>query len=232
MSDKPKILVVDDEEDLCEILQFNLTAEGFNIDVANSAEEALEKPLYSYDLLLLDVMMRKMSGYQLADKIRNEKKLQTPIIFLTAKTAENDMLTGFNVGADDYINKPFSVKEVTARIKAVLKRTGAISPKESNIIQYEKLTLDINKKSLTIDNMPVNLTRKEFEILVLLISNQGVFLERSSILDHIWSDDVIVTERNVDVNIARLRKKIGIYGACIKGKTGYGYSFEGNYLKN
>jgi two-component system, OmpR family, alkaline phosphatase synthesis response regulator PhoP len=226
MSNKPKILVVDDEQDLCEILQFNLTAEGFDIDVANSAEEALEKQLQQYDLLLLDVMMRKMSGYQLADKLRNEKKLHTPIIFLTAKTAENDLLTGFNVGADDYITKPFSVKEVTARVKAVLKRTGIKIKKESNIIQFDKLALDTNRKVVTIDNIPVNLTRKEFEILVLLITNQGIFLERHNILDQIWSDDVIVTERNVDVNIARLRKKIGIYGACIKGKSGYGYSFE------
>jgi two-component system alkaline phosphatase synthesis response regulator PhoP len=226
MSNKPKILVVDDEQDLCEILQFNLTAEGFDIDVANSAEEALEKPLQHYDLLLLDVMMRKMSGYQLADKLRNEKKLLTPIIFLTAKTAENDLLTGFNVGADDYITKPFSVKEVTARVKAVLKRTGIKIKNESNIIQFDKLALDTNRKIVTIDNVPVNLTRKEFEILVLLITNQGIFLERHNILDQIWSDDVIVTERNVDVNIARLRKKIGVYGACIKGKSGYGYSFE------
>jgi two-component system alkaline phosphatase synthesis response regulator PhoP len=226
MSNKPKILVVDDEQDLCEILQFNLTAEGFDIDVANSAEEALEKPLHHYDLLLLDVMMRKMSGYQLADKLRNERKLLTPIIFLTAKTAENDLLTGFNVGADDYITKPFSVKEVTARVKAVLKRTGIKIKNESNIIQFDKLALDTNRKVVTIDNLPINLTRKEFEILVLLITNQGVFLERHNILDQIWSDDVIVTERNVDVNIARLRKKIGVYGSCIKGKSGYGYSFE------
>lgn len=226
MNSKPKILVVDDEQDLCEILQFNLSAEGFDIDVANSAEEALEKPLQQYDLILLDVMMRRMSGYQMADKMRNEKHLQTPIIFITAKTEENDMLTGFNVGADDYVTKPFSVKEVVARVKAVLKRTGVKPRKESGIVQFDQLALDINRKLVSIGNQPVNLTRKEFEILVLLMTNQGRFIERQNILDQVWSDDVIVTERNVDVNIARLRKKIGIYGACIKGKSGYGYSFE------
>jgi len=226
MNGKPKLLVVDDEQDLCEILQFNLSAEGFDIDVANSAEEALEKPLQQYDLILLDVMMRRMSGYQMADKLRNERKLLTPVIFITAKTEENDMLTGFNVGADDYITKPFSVKEVIARVKAVLKRTGAKMNQEKGTIQFDQLLIDVNKKTVYIGNQPANLTRKEFEILVLLVTNQGRFIERQNILDQVWSDDVIVTERNVDVNIARLRKKIGVYGACIKGKTGYGYSFE------
>jgi two-component system, OmpR family, alkaline phosphatase synthesis response regulator PhoP len=228
MDNKTHILVVDDEEDLCEILQFNLAAEGFSIDVAYSAEEALEKPLNKYGLILLDVMMRKMSGYQLADKLRHEKKLTTPIIFLTARTAENDLLTGFNVGADDYISKPFSVKEVVARVKAVLKRTGSAVLQADDTIQFEQMLLNTNRKTVLIDNQIVNLTRKEFEILLLLITNQGRFIERQSILDRIWSDDVVVTERNVDVNIARLRKKIGVYGACIKGRSGYGYCFEEN----
>jgi DNA-binding response OmpR family regulator len=225
MNQEYKILVVDDEKDLCEILQFNLTSEGFDIDVAYSGEEALTKPLEQFDLLLLDVMMGGMSGFKLADKIRKELGLAVPIIFLTAREAEIDMLTGFNVGADDYMTKPFSIKELVARIKAVLRRGKNIESK-SKVITIEGMELDLNRKSVTINNENILLTRKEFEILNMLISGKGKYLSRQEILDRIWSDDVIVTERNVDVNIARLRKKIGEYGNCIKGRSGYGYCFE------
>lgn len=225
MSSTQKILVVDDEKDLVEILQFNLESEGFDIEVAYSGEEALTKPIENFDLLLLDVMMGGMSGFKVADKIRKEMQLSVPIIFLTARETENDMLTGFNVGADDYLSKPFSVKELVARIKAVLRR-GKPADVKSKVISVEKMELDLNRKSVTIDNEPVLLTRKEFEILVMLISGKGKYISRTEILDHIWRDDVIVTERNVDVNIARLRKKIGDYGNYIKGRTGYGYCFE------
>ncbi|HET6556013.1 MAG TPA: response regulator transcription factor [Prolixibacteraceae bacterium] len=225
MSNEQKILVVDDEKDLCEILQFNLESEGYAVEVAYSGEEALAKPIDSFDLLLLDVMMGGMSGFKLADKIRKEMQLSMPIIFLTARETENDMLTGFNVGADDYLTKPFSVKELSARIKAVLRRGKSVEVK-SKVIAVESMELDLNRKSVTIDREPVLLTRKEFEILVMLISNKGKYIARTEILDRIWSDDVIVTERNVDVNIARLRKKIGEYGNYIKARTGYGYCFE------
>ena len=221
----PKILVVDDEQDLLEILQFNLSSEGFEIDVAGSAEEALNMPLENYHLILLDVMMGGISGYKMADMIRKERQLDVPIIFLTAKGSENDLLTGFNVGGDDYIIKPFSIKEVIVRIRAVLKR-GKTTAEPSTIIQTESLRLDIPRKLITIDEKPVNLTRKEFEILVLLLKNQGKFISRQEILNRIWSNEVIVTERNVDVNIARLRKKIGNYGSSIVGRSGYGYCFE------
>lgn len=225
MKEKYNILIIDDEKDLCEILQFNLMSEGFDIDVAYSGEEALKKPLSHFDLILLDVMMGNMSGYRVADKIRRELQLSVPIIFLTAKTEENDMLTGFNVGGDDYISKPFSIKEVVARIKAVLKR-GRSESVQSDLIRIDDLSLDLERKTLKIYDEPINLTRKEFEILALLITNRGKYIGREEILDRVWSDDVIVTERNVDVNIARLRKKIGEYGDMIKGKSGYGYSFE------
>ncbi|MBC8006070.1 MAG: response regulator transcription factor [Verrucomicrobia bacterium] len=225
MSSTQKILVVDDEKDLCEILQFNLESEGYTVEVAYSGEQALAKPIDSFDLLLLDVMMGGMSGFKLADKIRKEMQLSMPIIFLTARETENDMLTGFNVGADDYLTKPFSVKELSARIKAVLRR-GKSAEVKSKVITVEGMELDLSRKSVTIDREPVLLTRKEFEILVMLISNKGKYIGRTEILDRIWSDDVIVTERNVDVNIARLRKKIGEYGNYIKGRTGYGYCFE------
>lgn len=222
----PKILIVDDEKDLCEILEFNLSSEGFETDTAHSAEQALKKPLDDFDLILLDVMMGEMSGYKMASKIRKELKLSVPIIFMTAKTAENDILTGFNVGGDDYISKPFSIKEVVARIKAVLKRGRVEVGSSPKVFKIEGLEVDVNSKSVIIDTEQINLTRKEFEILALLLKHQEQFIGRNEILDRIWSDDVIVTERNVDVNIARLRKKIGDYGKYIVGKSGYGYAFK------
>lgn len=225
MENTAKILIVDDEKDLCEILQFNLESEGFDTDVAHSGEEALTKPLEEYNLILLDVMMEGLSGYKVANIIRKQQQLSVPIIFLTAKTEENDVLTGFNVGGDDYISKPFSIKEVVARIKAILKRgTGTVENK--NVLAFKELKVDVKKKVITIDSENVNLTRKEFEILALLMKNPGQYISRDEILKRIWEDDVIVTERNVDVNIARLRKKIGEYGANIKGKSGYGYTFD------
>jgi DNA-binding response OmpR family regulator len=225
MNKETKILVVDDEKDLCEILQFNLESEGFHIEVAYSGEEALNKSLEHFDLLLLDVMMGGMSGFKLADRIRKEMGLSVPIIFLTARETENDLLTGFNVGADDYLSKPFSIKELVARIKAVLRRGKSVDLK-SKIIQIDNMELDLGRKSLVIAKETILLTRKEFEILAMLITNKGKYYSRQEILDRIWSDDVIVTERNVDVNIARLRKKIGVFGESIKGRSGYGYSFE------
>jgi DNA-binding response OmpR family regulator len=225
MNKETKILVVDDEKDLCEILQFNLESEGFHIELAYSGEEALTKSLEQFDLLLLDVMMGGMSGFKLADKIRKEIGLSVPIIFLTARETENDLLTGFNVGADDYLSKPFSIKELVARIKAVLRRGKSVDLK-SKVIQIDNMELDLGRKSLTIANESILLTRKEFEILAMLITNKGKYFSRQEILDRIWNDDVIVTERNVDVNIARLRKKIGVFGESIKGRSGYGYSFD------
>jgi DNA-binding response OmpR family regulator len=220
-----KILVVDDEKDLCEILQFNLASEGYEVEVAYSGEEAISKSIERFDLLLLDVMMGGMSGFKLADKIRKELDLTVPIIFLTARETENDMLTGFNVGGDDYISKPFSIKELIARIKAVLRR-GKLVVEKAKIITFSTLEMDLNRKSVSIDNAPIQLTRKEFDILYMLIANKGKYIGRQEILSRIWSDGVIVTDRNVDVNIARLRKKIGQYGNCIKGRSGYGYCFD------
>jgi DNA-binding response OmpR family regulator len=222
----PKILIVDDEKDLCEILEFNLSSEGFDTVTAHSAEQALKKSLDDFDLILLDVMMGEMSGYKMADKIRKELNLTVPIIFMTARTAENDILTGFNVGGDDYITKPFSIKEVVARIKAILKRGRPEVGASAKVFKVEGLEVDVNSKMVLVDGNAVNLTRKEFEIVAFLLKHQGQYIGREEILDRIWSDDVIVTERNVDVNIARLRKKIGKYGKFIVGKSGYGYAFK------
>lgn len=220
-----RILVVDDERDLCEILEFNLASEGFQVEVANSAEAALKMNLESFDLILLDVMMGNTSGYRMASVMRKEMNLNVPVIFLTAKNTENDILTGFNVGADDYIPKPFSIKEMLARVRAVLKRGKAVSF-ENNLLSSDELVVNTDSKAVKIEEYPVNLTRKEFEILSMLMKQKGHFFSREEILNRIWSDDVIVTERNVDVNIARLRKKIGSYGGCIEGKSGYGYRFR------
>lgn len=221
-----KILIVDDEEDLCEILQYNLGNEGFTTDVAHSAEEALTKPLYNYDLILLDVMMGAMSGFKLADKLRKELNNPVPIVFLTAKDAENDLLTGFSLGADDYISKPFSINELTARVKAVLKRASSDKIKGEILVRYGDIELDTVKKRVVISDEKVELTRKEYEIIRLLLENPGKIFSREEILGIVWGKDVIVTNRTVDVNITRLRSKLGKYGASLKNKTGYGYYFE------
>lgn len=224
-----RILIVDDEEDFCEILQFNLESEGYNIDIAYSAEDALKLNLEQFDLILLDVMMGGISGFQMANKIRKEHKLTTPIIFLTAKTTENDTLTGFNLGADDYISKPFSIKEVIARVKAVLLRTTNVKlpeQSESNKIVIDGLQIDLEMKSVIVDNKPVDFTKKEFEILVLLIKHEGRIYSRQEILSKIWASDVIVIDRTIDVNVARIRKKIGPYGKMLKSRSGYGYCFD------
>ena len=223
-----RILVVDDEEDLCEILKFNLENEGYEVDTANSAEEALKMNISSYHLLLLDVMMGEISGFKMANLLKKDKKTaQVPIIFITAKDTENDTVTGFNLGADDYISKPFSLREVIARVKAVLRRTATSdTEKAPEQLCYQSLVIDITKKKVSIDGEEVHLTKKEFEILFLLLQNKGRVFSREDILSRIWSDEVYVLDRTIDVNITRLRKKIGTYGKRIVTRLGYGYCFE------
>lgn len=189
-----KILVVDDEEDLCEILKFNLEVEGFDVDTANSAEETLQMNLIDYNLLLLDVMMGEMNGFKMASLLqKNEKLKHIPIIFLTAKDTENDKLMGFNIGADDYISKPFSIREVIARVKAVLRRRG--EKEAPAILQFENLHIDPIKKRAFIENTELPLTKKEFEILSLLLSHPGQVFSREEILSKIWTDEVYVLDR-------------------------------------
>lgn len=223
-----RILVVDDEEDLCEILKFNLETEGYEVDTAFSAEEALKKNLSVYQLLLLDVMMAEISGFKMASMLRKEETTaKIPIIFLTAKDTENDMLTGFNLGADDYISKPFSIRQVVARVKAVLRRTAEKGrEEESKRLEYETLSLDTKRIKATVDGVEVPLTKKEFEILRLLLENKGNVFSREEILTRIWKDEVYVLDRTIDVNITRLRKKIGPYGKNIVTRLGFGYCFE------
>lgn len=223
------ILVVDDEEDLCEILQFNLETEGYAVDVANSAEEALKLDLTIYNLLLLDVMMGEISGFKMARMLsENPVTKKIPIIFLTAKDTENDRLTGFNIGADDYISKPFSIREVQARVKAVLRRSAAMteeSPVEQ-LLSYESLRMNLGNKKVFVDDVEIPFTKKEFEMLKLFLENRDRVFTREEILSRVWSDDVIVLDRTIDVNITRLRKKIGNYGKHIITRLGYGYCFE------
>ena len=225
MDQNKKILIVDDERDLCEILQYNLESEGYTVKTAYSGEEALQQSPEDFDLILLDVMMGGISGFKVANILRKERKLETPVIFLTARGEENDILTGFNLGADDYITKPFSIREVIARVKVILKRN--VKSGESNrTLTFRELEIDLQGKESSIAGQPLDLTRKEYDILVLLMKNMDRYISRDEILKQVWDDDVIVTDRNVDVNIARLRKKIGDYGRYIKGKSGYGYCFK------
>lgn len=224
------ILVVDDEEDLCEILKFNLENEKFHVDTANSAEEALKLDIPSYHLILLDVMMGEISGFKMASLLKNNPKTKdVPIIFITAKDTENDTMTGFNIGADDYISKPFSLREVIARVKAVVRRSSASvseAPKEPEFLIYKTLKIYLKQKKVTINDEAIQVTKKEFEILSLFIANQNQVFSREDILSKVWKGDVYVLDRTIDVNITRLRKKIGLYGKQIVTRLGYGYCFE------
>lgn len=216
-----RILVVDDEEDICAILKFNLSKEGYEVVTANSAEEALTLDIASFNLLLLDVMMGGMSGFELTGKLKTDPKTAgVPVIFITARDTENDAVEGLDLGADDYISKPFSIREVVSRVKAVLRRTAAIPDASTGIF------IDDEKKVVTVDGAAVALTRIEYEIFKLLFTNKGKVFPREDILSKVWPDDVIVTDRTVDVNITRLRKKIGEYGNRIVSRHGFGYLYE------
>ena len=226
-----KILVVDDELDICEILKYNLETEGFEVVTACSAEEALELPLHEYSLILLDVMMGEMSGFQMARKLKsNPSTARIPIIFITALDGEDNLVKGLNIGADDYIAKPLSMREVKARVRAVLRRSAqpqpaATTPDDSKIV-YEGITLDLNAKTVTCDGQKLVFTKLEFELLSFLLQHPNKVFSREDLLKYCWPQDVMVLDRTVDVNITRLRKKVGRYGKQIKTRVGYGYCFE------
>lgn len=228
MDNNYRILVVDDEPDLCEILKFNLETDGYTVEMANSAEEALEMNIESFNLLLLDVMMGGMSGFALAKQLKAEPATKDiPIIFLTARDTENDTVTGFNLGADDYISKPFSIREVLVRVRAVLRRTAEHNGvPQSNVISYQGLELNLDKKTVSIDGEDIPFTKTEFEILHLLLDEKGRVFSRQELIDRIWPKDVLVLDRTVDVNITRLRKKIGRFSKCIVTRLGFGYYFD------
>lgn len=229
METKKKILVVDDEEALCDGLGFNLEEEGYQVDMAYSAEEALALNLAAYDLILLDIMMGEISGTQLARIMKsNPATASVPIIFCTAKDTEEDMISGLDLGADDYIMKPYSLNAVLARIRTVLRRTAAsvaLAKTDSDLVSYKGLVLSAKNRTCTVDGKEVKMPKKEFEILLKLISNRGQVFTRTDLLNEIWPDEVVVLDRVVDVNITRIRQKIGIYGRNIVTRSGYGYGF-------
>lgn len=229
MEKNRKILVVDDEETLCEALGFNLMAEGYSVDTAYSAEEALTLDLSSYDLVLLDIMMGEISGTQLARIMKaNPATAAVPVIFCTAKDDEEDVVSGLDLGADDYIVKPYSLKTMLARIRSVLRRVDSSkgkAPADCDAVSYKGLMLSARKRSCTVDGEEVKMPRKEFEILFKLLSNIGQVFSRAELLRDIWPDEVVVLDRVVDVNITRIRQKIGAYGKNIITRSGYGYGF-------
>ena len=225
-----KILIVDDEETLCEVLKLNLEIEGYEVDVAYSAEEALAKDLKMYSLILLDIMMGGISGIKMARMLKADvATANIPIIFCTAKDSEDDMIMGLNIGADDYIMKPYTVRNVIARVKTVLRRTQgnkATATVENRLLEIEGLVLDLEFKRCSVDGQEVKLTRKEFELLAYLIRHKGKICSREQILSSVWSDEVVVLDRTIDVNINRLRSKIGKYGSYIVTRSGFGYGFR------
>lgn len=226
-----KILVVDDEETLCDILQLNLENEGYDVDVAYSAEQALTYDLTQYSLILLDIMMGEISGFTMAKIMKSKPETaDIPIIFCTAKDTEDDMIKGLNIGADDYIMKPYTVRNILTRIKTVLRRVNRQSVEdnsdEKQFIQLRGLYIDLDFKKCTIDGKEVKLAKKEFELLVFLLKNQGKIFTRDELLSYVWKDEVIVLDRTIDVNITRLRQKLGEYGNCIITRSGYGYGFK------
>ena len=223
-----RILIVDDEETLCEVLKLNLENEGYDVDTALSAEEALRMDVKRYSLILLDIMMGEISGIRFARMLKSDvATADIPIIFCTARDSEDDMVKGLNLGADDYITKPYTVRNVIARVKSVLRRTsGHKTVEKSNILAVDGLILDLDLKTCTVDGTEVKLTKKELELLAYLIANKGKICSRDQILANVWSDEVIVLDRTIDVNITRIRQKIGSYGTYIITRPGFGYGFK------
>ena len=223
-----RILVVDDEETLCEVLRLNLENEGYDVDIALSAEVALKLDIRQYSLILLDIMMGEISGIRLAKMLKSDVGTAgIPIIFCTARDSDDDMVKGLNLGADDYITKPYTIRNVIARVKSVLRRTsGYKATSNPRRLAVDGLILDMDLKTCSVDGNEVNLTKKEFELLAFLITNKGKICSRDQILANVWSDEVIVLDRTIDVNITRIRQKIGEYGACIITRAGFGYGFR------
>lgn len=237
-----RLLLIDDEESICEILKYNLRKEGYEVDTAYSAEEALEKDLTVYDLFLVDIMMENLSGFDFAKRVRNNGLTESaPIIFCSALSGEDDTVMGLNIGADDYITKPFKMSEVIARVNAVLRRmqmarkaaaaAGTTTETDSDQhlesrVTYQGLCIDPNEKVAYLDNERIPLTKTEFEILYFFLTHRNRIYSRQEIIRRVWADDVVVTARTIDTNITRLRKKIGAYGNNMETRQGFGYGFK------
>lgn len=229
MDERKRILVIDDEETLCEALRFNLEAEGYDVDTALSAEEALSRDLPGYDLFLVDVMMGAISGTQLAGILKsNPATASIPLIFCTARDGEDDMIAGLDLGADDYITKPYSLRNVSARVRSVLRRSRRgedDAGRGPDVVSYQGLSVVSGRKVCMVDGEEVRMPRKEFEILRRLLADRGRIFSREELLREVWPGETVVLDRVVDVNITRIRRKIGRYGRHIVARAGYGYGF-------
>ena len=235
---RARILVIDDEEALCEILKFNLEKEGYDVDCAYSAEEALDMDLSVYSLFLVDIMMDKLSGFDFAKRVRNVTETEeTPMLFCSALSGEDFVVKGLNIGADDYVTKPFVIGEVLARVRAVLRRAGATAKRSaSDIIEQESfyesdvtfrdLRIDRNDKECYLEGEKLPLTRTEFDILLFFLTHRNRIYSREEIIHNVWGDEVVVTERTIDTNITRIRKKLGGYDEYIVTRQGFGYGFK------
>ncbi len=228
--EKKRILIVDDEETLCEVLRLNLQNEGYDVDIATSAEQALTYDVRQYALILLDIMMGEISGIQMAKILKREPATAAiPIIFCTARDTEDDMIRGLDLGADDYIMKPYTIRNVIARVRTVLRRSNRqqedVESVVENRLQIDGLQLDMNLKECYVDSEKVKLTKTEFELLAFLMAHPGKIFSRDELVSHVWAD-VIVLDRTIDVNITRLRSKIGQYGEYIITRLGFGYGFK------
>lgn len=233
-----KLLVIDDEEAICEILKFNLEKDGYDVDCAYSAEEALEKDLSVYNLIMVDIMMERISGFDFAKRVRNNPATEfTPIIFCSALGAEDDKVMGLNIGADDYVTKPFVIGEVLARVRAVLRRAAAMAeranaeaaPANADVepdVVFHDLRIDLNQKICYLSDEEVSLTRTEYDLLLFFLRHPNRIYSREEIITQVWGDDVVVTNRTIDTNITRLRKKLGEYGNNIITRQGFGYGFK------
>ena len=231
-----RILVIDDEEAVCEILKFNLEKEGYEVDCAYSAEEALDMDLSGYSLFMVDIMMDQLSGYDFARRVRNVTETEfTPILFCSALSNEDSVVKGLNIGADDYVTKPFVIGEVLARVRAILRRSGQATHRmpavneradyESDVI-FRTLRIDRNDKTVYLDGEELPLTRTEYDILLFFLIHSNRIYSREEIINQVWGDDVVVTNRTIDTNITRLRKKIGQYSNNLVTRQGFGYGFK------
>ena len=223
-----EILIIEDESDIREILTFNLESAGYRVLSAASAEDGLKLLGADTALILLDVMLPGMSGFQLASRLRKNDGNRVPIIFLTARSTENDLLTGFSAGGDDYISKPFSINEVLARVKAVLRRSPAAAP-AGGVLRFGELVIDPVSETAALDGEQLPLSRKEFDLLSLLARHPDTYFSRAALISELWRDAPYVLDRTVDVHIARIRSKLGRYHDIIRNKTGFGYYLDSHY---
>ena len=226
---KTKILLVDDEKDIVEFLEYNLKQEGFEVITAYDGDEALKKITKNPDLILLDIMMPKLDGYEVCKKIREQEQFRTtPIVFLTAKSAERDEILGLELGASDFIQKPISPKKLIARVKSNLRKSdsAAAAKDEPTKVQIGPLVIDRQTYTVQIDGEERIFPRKEFEVLFFLANNPGRVFSRENLLKDIWGADVFVVDRTVDVHVRKIREKLEKYSDLIETVKGVGYKFK------